>query len=205
MAIKAIETEYKGHRFRSRIEARWAVFFDALDIVWEYEREGYELDSGRRYLPDFWLPQQRYWIEIKGTYPPTEERRKISAFAHEMPDDEVFMFVGSDFRVPRLNPEHDYRLEGAWGRYFPAEDRDVCVEGQSGQAWGQCTECMMEGRETFGIMFSRAMKRHARRRHKWTDQEPRCGGGCDETRRLLRAYQEARQARFEFGESGPLW
>lgn len=25
--IKAIETEYKGYRFRSRLEARWAVFF----------------------------------------------------------------------------------------------------------------------------------------------------------------------------------
>ena len=24
--IKAIETEYDGHRFRSRLEARWAVF-----------------------------------------------------------------------------------------------------------------------------------------------------------------------------------
>jgi hypothetical protein len=29
--IKAIETSYKGYRFRSRLEARWAVFFDALD------------------------------------------------------------------------------------------------------------------------------------------------------------------------------
>ena len=28
--IKAIETVYNGYRFRSRLEARWAVFFDAL-------------------------------------------------------------------------------------------------------------------------------------------------------------------------------
>lgn len=28
--IKAIETEYDGHRFRSRLEARWAVFFNAI-------------------------------------------------------------------------------------------------------------------------------------------------------------------------------
>ncbi|MCB6994492.1 hypothetical protein LI177_13475 [bacterium 210820-DFI.6.37] len=27
--LKAIQTEYKGYRFRSRLEARWAVFFDA--------------------------------------------------------------------------------------------------------------------------------------------------------------------------------
>ena len=27
--IRPIETEYRGYRFRSRFEARWAVFFDA--------------------------------------------------------------------------------------------------------------------------------------------------------------------------------
>lgn len=53
MDIKPIETEYKGYRFRSRLEARWAVFFDALGIKWEYEPEGFELPSGKRYLPDF--------------------------------------------------------------------------------------------------------------------------------------------------------
>lgn len=26
----AIQTEYNGYLFRSRLEARWAVFFDAL-------------------------------------------------------------------------------------------------------------------------------------------------------------------------------
>lgn len=56
--IKAIETEYAGCRFRSRLEARWAVFFDALDIRWQYEVEGYETPEGR-YLPDFLLPGVR--------------------------------------------------------------------------------------------------------------------------------------------------
>jgi ribosomal protein S27AE len=51
--IKAIETTYKGYRFRSRLEARWAVFFDAIGIKWEYEPEGFELANGTRYLPDF--------------------------------------------------------------------------------------------------------------------------------------------------------
>src|SRR5688572_9927535 len=69
--IKAIETNYAGCRFRSRTEARWAVFFDALGVRWEYEREGYELPSGR-YLPDFWLPDWNTWFEIKGE-PPTDD------------------------------------------------------------------------------------------------------------------------------------
>lgn len=54
--LKPIETIYKGYRFRSRLEARWAVFFDALGIddnEIEYEPEGFILPSGKYYLPDF--------------------------------------------------------------------------------------------------------------------------------------------------------
>ena len=53
MTLKAIQTEYNGYLFRSRLEARWAVFFDALGVDYEYEPEGFELPSGDRYLPDF--------------------------------------------------------------------------------------------------------------------------------------------------------
>ena len=76
--IKAIETRYKGYRFRSRLEARWAVFFDALGIEWQYEPEGYELPSGR-YLPDFYLPTVRegLWVEIKPEPPTLLEQAKI--------------------------------------------------------------------------------------------------------------------------------
>lgn len=56
MSLKPIETKYKGYRFRSRLEARWAVFFDALGIAWEYEKEGFDLGEAGWYLPDFWLP-----------------------------------------------------------------------------------------------------------------------------------------------------
>lgn len=63
--IKPIETVYKGYRFRSRLEARWAVYFDAIGIDWEYEKEGYDLGDGFYYLPDFWLPQVNMWGEVK--------------------------------------------------------------------------------------------------------------------------------------------
>ena len=33
----AVETFYKGYRFRSRLEARWAAFFDLCKWRWEYE------------------------------------------------------------------------------------------------------------------------------------------------------------------------
>ena len=63
--IKAIETVYNGYRFRSRLEARWAVFFDALGVPYEYEKEGYDLGEAGWYLPDFWLPREGIFWEIK--------------------------------------------------------------------------------------------------------------------------------------------
>lgn len=62
-SICAIETTYKGYRFRSRLEARWAVFFDALEIPWEYEVQGYSTPLGN-YLPDFVLWRTSY-AEVK--------------------------------------------------------------------------------------------------------------------------------------------
>jgi hypothetical protein len=53
--MKALETVYRGHVFRSRLEARWAVFFDQIRVRWEYEPEGFKLDDGSNYLPDFFL------------------------------------------------------------------------------------------------------------------------------------------------------
>jgi len=78
--LKAIETKYNGHRFRSRREARWAVFFDFLGIKFRYEEEGFDLD-GVWYLPDFWLPDLGVWLEIKGYAPNYEEQEKAALLA----------------------------------------------------------------------------------------------------------------------------
>lgn len=45
---KGIPTEYAGVNFRSRLEARWAAFFDLVGWKWEYEP--LDLDG---YIPDF--------------------------------------------------------------------------------------------------------------------------------------------------------
>lgn len=74
-SIKPIPTKYKGILFRSRLEARWAVFFDELRLEWEYEVNGFDLD-GIWYLPDLWLPQVKMWAEIKPVEFTAEERKK---------------------------------------------------------------------------------------------------------------------------------
>lgn len=71
--IKAIETRYKGYNFRSRLEARWAVFFDSLRWQWRYEHEGYHIgwleDDTIAWLPDFEVitpSGQHLYVEVKG-------------------------------------------------------------------------------------------------------------------------------------------
>ena len=71
--IRAIETSYMGCRFRSRLEARWAVFFDALGWQWEYEKQGYVVgcyeEDDAPWLPDFEVVTpmgQHFYVEVKG-------------------------------------------------------------------------------------------------------------------------------------------
>jgi hypothetical protein len=75
-----LPTYYKHYAFRSRTEARWAVFLDLAYVVYRYEYEGFDLGGGW-YLPDFWLPEHQIWLEIKGDMPTTEEREKAQQLA----------------------------------------------------------------------------------------------------------------------------
>ena len=63
-AIAAIETRYRHVVTRSRLEARWLVWLDSLQVPWEYEPEDFSLPD-RGYRPDLWLPKQEAWCEIK--------------------------------------------------------------------------------------------------------------------------------------------
>lgn len=95
--IKAIETLYKGYRFRSRLEARWAVCFDSLGIRWEYEKQGYVVND-TPYLPDFWvpypfIPDAGFWIEIKPTEP-TQGEIDLVAGLVEMTGHRGFLIAG---------------------------------------------------------------------------------------------------------------
>jgi hypothetical protein len=83
--MKAIQTQYNNHLFRSRLEAKWAIFFDEMGIKWEYEPEGFKLDNGIVYVPDFYLPGLGVYIEIKHDYNP------FNGDAFDTVDGQVFL------------------------------------------------------------------------------------------------------------------
>ncbi len=81
--IGSIETHYAGCRFRSRLEARWAVFFNHAGIGWDYEPEGIMVSHRHRitrYLPDYWLHTGQ-WGEVKGMLEPEGFLRLLSIAA----------------------------------------------------------------------------------------------------------------------------
>jgi hypothetical protein len=60
-----LEASYSATLFRSRAEARWAIFFDLMGWDWDYEPCHYALGE-LNYLPDFYLPGVSTWVEVKG-------------------------------------------------------------------------------------------------------------------------------------------
>lgn len=202
--MKAIETQYKGYRFRSRLEARWAVFMDALGLRWEYEVEGYDLGEQGYYLPDFWLPELELLLEIK---PRLRENEwpNIAAFEgdYKLPASLVVLCgspflgrVGLCFKrvVSRQGIEATCFYDTWWP---PRLDYEGFICGDNNYYWCECPTC-----HKIGIQYDGRAERI----------NCECFDSIQDkfyntlSPRLQLAYIAAQQARFEHGESGaPRW
>lgn len=123
--IKAIETRYKGYRFRSRLEARWAVFFDAMGWQWEYEPEGFELKNGEWYLPDFRinLHGAKHYIEVKGSgsFEPSVVCQKVYMAGKISSSDDNSMHNRWRYSIADkefIGQKHEFYAEGEGKRFF---------------------------------------------------------------------------------------
>ncbi len=96
--IKAIETKYNGLKFRSKLEAMYAEWFDKHDIKWIYEPHIIKY-SGGSYLPDFYFPELEIYFEVKGENIPGE-KKAINAI-HELPKKEYDYYHPFDLIVGR--------------------------------------------------------------------------------------------------------
>ncbi|QCR16573.1 PDDEXK family nuclease [Methanosarcina mazei] len=210
MEIKPIETQYNGYRFRSRLEARWAVFFDSLGIIYEYEKEGYDLGFNNitnetvYYLPDFYLPKYKYWVEIKSTKGLNDkELVKLEKFSLKLTNNSnlgtLIVLMGEPY-VGKYIAESVLR-GSMWGICPLTEKLDLYKPGSwPGEETIDCNECKSKcslyhnssGGENKNEMYQ--------------------GGLCFSKKpfsifkhpNIIKAYQAARSARFEFGESGQI-
>src|ERR1039458_4891322 len=94
-----IPTEWHGWRFRSRCEARWAVFLETLGIEFVFEPEGFSLEDGTLYLPDFWLPKLKLFCEVKPGFPTERESIKAELLAKGSGSNVLFLDGPPDFKA----------------------------------------------------------------------------------------------------------
>jgi hypothetical protein len=123
--MKAIPTKYKGVSYRSRLEARWAVVFEAMGLEYVYEPEGFEND-GEVYLPDFWVgdPWCAY-VAIKPT-PANDTMQKNLEKEFEVLKD--MFFQGEVLLVIVGHPQQDKFRIYAGTVLNPTGIRDVTAE-----------------------------------------------------------------------------
>src|SRR4051812_23407737 len=75
-----IPTCYRGVQYRSRLEAKWAAFFDLLG--WPYQYEPFDLDG---WVPDFvLLGKDPVLVEVKPAVGfPHEVAKRIGSYGRE--------------------------------------------------------------------------------------------------------------------------
>ena len=189
--IKAIQTQYKGYNFRSRLEARWAVFFDALGIKWEYEAQGYDLGELGYYLPDFWLPEFDCWIEVK----PTSEKHN-EAFG--------YLAYFGNYIGPIICTIGTPSMDRGDGFLYCGDTTETGTGGayQNACKFVWCATC---GKNSLLLDDSRLPDRRTLYRTTqtmtpWTGSH--CNHGFSAHSALFQAVTAARSARFEHGQSG---
>lgn len=134
--LQVLPTVYRGIEFRSRLEARWAVFLSELGIGYHYEPEGYRLASGN-YLPDFYIPAQDCFLEIKPDQPSDLEVAKCSELASSS-GKEVFLLFGPIGRRQSIEDCDAKGIKRKWRphlSFWPEPGVDDEYD------WAECQEC----------------------------------------------------------------
>lgn len=166
--IKVIETEYRGYKFRSRTEARWAVFFDEIGVLWEYEKEGYDL-GGIWYLPDFWIPDWSSFIEIKGDPMQLGDALEKCMKLKTMTGERCFVLYGipdhETYQMIFPPTEHNGEIYDGIGNPYKILQCRRCpghwCASVSGEAWGQLGNCSVEcNSDRFPIESDELIKAH---------------------------------------------
>lgn len=202
--IKAIETEYAGCRFRSRLEARWAVFLDTLGVKWQYEPQGYVLGNGDSYLPDFWLPDWQTWVEVKGA--PTEGDW-IKLYAATAADGLPLTYESGITPLDAIKPYKPWEI--------PSIDRVLLLSDipHSFEGWGHPVTILTGGKPGVQIFFFWNRRRFIPygHEHAWPassspefirEMKGRELLPVKQADKVRIAYDAARRARFEHGERG---
>jgi hypothetical protein len=134
---------YRGVHFRSTLEADWAATLDSLGITWQYEPEAYQTPEGV-YSPDFWIPAQKVWLEVKGPHGDRTDKAEafanLLAVAHEQYCNTMDLSWNGRYSLPNLSSDHAVLVYG-----LPSEGGMAIVRPASCfstvAAFARCPRC----------------------------------------------------------------
>ena len=175
------ETVYNGYRFKKRLEARWAVFFDALSIPYRYEFEEFNFGDEITFAPSFFLPTLKCWIHIVDSEPTSTEDFKANLLALATQQN-VYIYFGDCWRPDDLLREGN---QSGYGYLMRDTDYGLDVFFEDKCWWCHCETC-----DSFGIAPGGRIDLLP---CKHNDQETTNVTSM----KLIAAYMKARQARFE--------
>jgi hypothetical protein len=199
--MRPIETRYKGYRFRSRLEARWAVFFDALGLTYEYEPEGFVLSNGVWYLPDFRVTSPRgqvTWYEVKPITVASDP--KFEQLKLDLPENvAAFLLRGDPADLFPVAPKGLYSTSFMLCHLCGAIQCDNVHGVDSLMRW-HCAACDQNtpcGRDHVGpTLFGHTVLKSAGMFYESAE------AWCAVEHEIAQAVYAARGARFEHNESG---
>lgn len=123
-----IPTAYHGTNFRSRLEARWAAFFDAVGWRWTYE----PFDAAG-YIPDFLIQGGAPFLVEVGPCVTTADYQEKAEKPLQL--DQPVLVVGAGIYAPPI---------GMWGSAGLLTNDDW-GSGPDWAGWARCLECRRVG------------------------------------------------------------
>lgn len=103
--IEAKPTRYRGVQFKSRLEARWAIFLDNLYLIteWVYEPAKFKMQGTNwEYTPDFRISLAVFqlYLEIKPTECSPEYLHVLTQFARGLKGQHLWLCQGDFWGTP---------------------------------------------------------------------------------------------------------
>jgi hypothetical protein len=132
----AKHTWYNNCWYRSKLEARWAIFFDELQLTTLYEPRTFGF-RGRQYTPDFWIADWKCYVEIKPINSRSWDIQPLRRLARLRSKCAVLLIMGQpsledyEVRFFRWNDTRDG--SGRWVFGEGRKNRNACYLAQAGR------------------------------------------------------------------------
>jgi hypothetical protein len=75
---------------RSTWEIAYTEHLNQIGTMWKYEPKTFVLEDGRAYTPDFYLSDDKTWVEVKGWLTP-EHKTRMESWKKENPDESLIL------------------------------------------------------------------------------------------------------------------